>query len=563
MRVETVSAISLVNRARLDSRYFLAPGIKAAERVARAKARGVPCVPLGGKDGLARIWQPTRFSKTEASPREDQIGYLRPYDVFEYLPRAADFVSVKRSGDIESCKLKRGMLLQSCSGRNLGPAVFVDDYLSKFVIGSDMIRIEIDDPDLRCYVLAYLQSETGQQLLTQGKTGSVIDHLAKKHIASVEIPLFDHVARASIVQKMSESLRLREEARLTLDAALVQYEQSLPKVKRAKSEKEGWGIRARQLTGRLDAASYDPFVSSVRKRLAAQGGVPVSSVATVLKPGGRYKTVYVDAAHGCPILSGTQLLQVRPINLSYMPLRAFKNPTAYEVRKGWLAYQADGRAEDALGLPVMITSDRDGWLASGHVGRLISNSDIDAGWLYLAVRNWAAQVQLKSLASGSVVDSTFPPDMESVILPPRDSVDGKAIQGAWEKFARARTAEDEALSHVEQCLRGDSDFDFSPRLSSPAPAFELEFRKRVSEWRKDTQHTSSVKKMIQHPSYKWVIENGREVLPLLFRELNAHKDHWLVALNAITGEDPAERDSTFGDAVESWLAWGREKGYLR
>jgi hypothetical protein len=135
-----------------------------------------------------------------------------------------------------------------------------------------------------------------------------------------------------------------------------------------------------------------------------------------------------------------------------MPVRAFKNPAAYEVRKGWLAYQADGRAEDALGLPVMITSDRDGWLASGHVGRLISNTDVDAGWLYIAVKSWFAQIQLKSLASGSVVDSTFPWDMESVILPPRDSVNGKAIKDAWERFAFAQRLEDEAISLVDKLL---------------------------------------------------------------------------------------------------------------
>lgn len=563
MKVETVSAVSLTTHARLDSRYFLAPGIKAAERVARAKARGVPCVPLGGAKGIARIWQPTRFSKIEASPRENQIGYLRPYDVFEYLPRAADFVSVKRSGDIERSKLKRGMLVQSCSGRNLGPAVFVDNYLAKFVIGGDMIRIEIDDHDLRCYTLAYLQSETGQQLLTQGKTGSVIDHLSKTHIAGIEIPLFEHDARAAITHKMSEAIRLREEARLTLDNALAQYEASLPKVKRAKPEKEGWTVRAKQLTGRLDAASYDPLVATVRKRLAAQGGVPVAEVATVLKPGGRYKTVYVDAAHGRPVLSGTQLLQVRPINLGYMPGRAFKNPAAYEVHKGWLAYQADGRAEDALGLPVMITSDRDGWLASGHVGRLISKAKKDAGWLYLAVRNWAAQAQLKSLASGSVVDSTFPWDMESVILPPRDSVDGKAIQDAWEKFARAQRSENEALALVEQSLSGGgSDYDFSPKLSKAPSPLELEFRELVEKWRKDTQHTSSVKKMINHPSYQRIIEMGHDGLPLLFRELNAHRGHWLAALNAIIGEDPVSENATFTEAVDAWLAWGREKGYL-
>lgn len=563
MRVETVNAASLTTHARLDSRYFLASGVKATERVARAKARGVPCVRLGGPDGIARIWQPTRLTKVEASPREPQIGYLRPYDVFEYLPRAADFVSVKRSGDIESCKLTRGMILQTCSGRNLGPAAFVDDYLSKFVVGSDMIRLEIGDHDLRCYVLAYLQSETGQQLLTQGKTGSVIDHLSKPHIASMEIPLFDREVRAAITHSMSEAVRLREEARMTLDTILTQYEKSLPKPKRTKPEKEGWTVHAKHLTGRLDAASYDPLVTSVRKRLAAQGGSTVADVATVIKPGGRPKSVDVDKAHGHPVLSGTQLLQARPINLGYMPLWVYKNPQEYKVRKGWLAYQADGRAEDALGVPVVITSDRDGWLASEHVGRIVNKPGVDAGWLYLAVRSWAAQIQIKSLACGSVIDKAYPSDMEGVTLPPRDGVDGDAIIEAWEKFALAQRSEDRALALVEQSLSGGgSDYDFIPKLSKPTSPIELEFRELVAKWRKDTEHSSSVKKMIKHPAYQRIVEMGQDALPLLFRELNAHRDHWLVALNAITGEDPAKEGATFTEAVESWLAWGREKGYL-
>jgi hypothetical protein len=561
MKVETVSAVSLSTHARLDSRYFLAPGIKALERVERAKQRGIPCVPLGGKNGIARIWKPSGFRKVEASPRESKIGYLRPYDVFEYLPRAADFVSVKRAGKTEAARLKRGMLVQTCSGRNLGPAVFVDDYLAKFVIGSDMIRIEIDDPDLRAYALGYLQSDTGQQLLTQGKTGSVIDHLSIDHVAGVEIPLFDHDVRTAITQKMSEAIRLREEARLTLDEALTLYEESLPKAKRAKPEKEGWTIRAKELTDRLDAASYDPFVANVKKKMTANGGATVASVAKVLKPGGRPKTIYVEPEYGNPVLSGTQLLQIRPIHLSYMPARAYKNPSAYVVRKGMIAYQADGRAEDALGVPVMITSDRDGWFASGHVGRLVSNPGVDPGWLYLACRSWQSQIQLKSLASGSVVDSTFPWDMASVRLPPRDSVDGKSIQDAWEKFARAQRAEDEAKSLVEQSLSG-SEYDFAPKLSAAPSPLELEFRELVKKWRKDTQHTSSVKRMVGHPAYKRIIEIGADALPLVFRELNAHRDHWLVALNVITGEDPAPEAATFPEAVDAWLAWGREKGYL-
>lgn len=372
MKIETVSAVSLSVHARLDSKYFLAPGIKAAERIARVKANGVLCVPLGGSEGIAQIWQPNRFKRAYASGSEPSVPYLRPYDIFEYLPRAADLLSVKRNKAIDTYILKRGMILQSCSGRNLGPAVFVDSYLERFVVGDDMIRIEIDDETLRSYVLAYMQSTTGQQLLTQGKTGSVIDHLSKTHVAKLEIPLLEHDVRSKIIFKMDEAIRLREKARLALDAALVEYEQSLPKTKRAKPEKQGWTVRAKNLTGRLDAASYDPLVASLRKQLKTRGGLPVSSVATVVKPGGRVKTVYVDEEHGRPILSGTQLLQARPINLRYMAPGTFKNAAVYQVHKNWIAYQADGRVEDALGLPVMITSDRDGWLASGHVGRVIS-----------------------------------------------------------------------------------------------------------------------------------------------------------------------------------------------
>lgn len=92
---------------------------------------------------------------------------------------------------------------------------------------------------------------------------------------------------------------------------------------------------------------------------------------------------------------------------------------------------------------------------------------------------------------------------------------------------------------------------------------EQEFHSLVKKWRKDTQYFSSVKKMVQHPAYCRIIEMGAAVLPYLFNELNQHPDHWLVALHAITGEDPAPENSTFEEAVHAWLEWGREKGYLQ
>jgi hypothetical protein len=56
---------------------------------------------------------------------------------------------------------------------------------------------------------------------------------------------------------------------------------------------------------------------------------------------------------------------------------------------------------------------------------------------------------------------------------------------------------------------------------------------------------------------------GPDALPLILRELKKSPDHWFVALNAITGEDPAPQNSTFTEAVNAWLAWGVEREYLQ
>jgi hypothetical protein len=89
-----------------------------------------------------------------------------------------------------------------------------------------------------------------------------------------------------------------------------------------------------------------------------------------------------------------------------------------------------------------------------------------------------------------------------------------------------------------------------------------EFRWHVQKWKNDTRHLSSLTAMISHPSYRRIMGMGREGLPLLFRELSERPDHWLVALNAMTGVDPIPEDTPFSEAVKIWLAWGSEKGYL-
>lgn len=90
---------------------------------------------------------------------------------------------------------------------------------------------------------------------------------------------------------------------------------------------------------------------------------------------------------------------------------------------------------------------------------------------------------------------------------------------------------------------------------------EQRFRKLADQWRRETRHQSSASKMAMHPAYQQIIGMGREAIPLILRELKRAGGHWLWALFAITGEDPAPEGSTFAEAVDAWLSWGMQHGY--
>lgn len=117
-------------------------------------------------------------------------------------------------------------------------------------------------------------------------------------------------------------------------------------------------------------------------------------------------------------------------------------------------------------------------------------------------------------------------------------------------------------SHLRHAhYHGAEEFTWSSQAAREA-YLEQTFRELTEEWYKDTRTVSSVSRMVMHPSYLRIIGMGREAVPLLLRELERTRDHWLVALHATTGEDPAPEGANYDEAVEAWLAWGRREGYI-
>lgn len=450
MIIAPVRATSLFEAEgnRFDARYFSGPAVRIRSVLA---ARGdVELRPIGGLGGLGDVTAPSRFKRVYATPGEDYISYLRPYDVFEFLPPEADRLSVSRTPNLDDYRIKEGDLLQTISGRNLGPLTIADAYLARFALSHDMARITIEDETDRYYTLAFLRSPTGQHLLRGDLNGSVIDHITVDQVSAIQVPMIESI-RAEVATLSRDATNLRGQARASLHDSLEQLNAKYPNV-REDPYRVGWTVRAASLGTRLDAAFHSAHVQSVRQRLVVDGGIRLGDVAGIQKPGGRYKTYYVGPNQGTPLLSGRQILQLDVVGAKNISSRSVKADSGYEIRPGWIVFQADGRAEESLGYPSVVTSERDGWFASGHVGRVIPHDLDDTGWLWAAIASEVVQEQIAALACGSVVDALYPETLEDVVLPPRELVDSPGVNAAWDDLAAAAVKAHEATRMIEPLI---------------------------------------------------------------------------------------------------------------
>lgn len=93
---------------------------------------------------------------------------------------------------------------------------------------------------------------------------------------------------------------------------------------------------------------------------------------------------------------------------------------------------------------------------------------------------------------------------------------------------------------------------------------EREFRKLADVWYKQKGPSSSVTQKSMLSSYQKIIGLGRQVIPLILRELQHHPDHWFWALEALLaeGEESPVQESDKGNIrkmTDAWLRWGKEK----
>jgi len=90
---------------------------------------------------------------------------------------------------IEMLKIEEGDILISRSG-TIGKVTYATkDLAANYVVSDDLVRVRVQDPDLRAYLLAYFTSKTALSLMMLDEYGSVQQHLQPRHIQQMLIPV--------------------------------------------------------------------------------------------------------------------------------------------------------------------------------------------------------------------------------------------------------------------------------------------------------------------------------------------------------------------------------------
>lgn len=448
--IATVRVDSLVGPSyKLDAKHYQNEFVAAQMRVAKCGW------PLSAIIEKADAFVPGRAKLVFVPNRTAGAPYLKAHDAFSVLPYTSRYLSKVKTEDYDSYILPENCLLTPSSGRNLGPLTYVGSSLSHFAM-SDVMRIVPKSKADIYYLMAFLLTPTGQALLRRDRTGTNVDHLSPDDVLAMTIPWPDEPKRDLYGRAIEKAERLIDSARSALwslaDELCSELKIPRPAEISPSNGAEVFSTSSGSLSGRLDAA----FHSDARRNAARLLGANSRRLddASDLKMLGRYKRYYVPAPNGRPILSGRQLLQLRPVNLQRISDRSFSNPDDFIIQEGWTLFTCDGRSEEALASPAYVSKRWDGWLASNHVMRAIPKNGVHPGFLYLAVSNYCAQTQLKRSATGSVIDAIDPDTIRGVLIPKLDKKReddlGQRCVEAWESIAEGLKISETTVDKLEQ-----------------------------------------------------------------------------------------------------------------
>jgi hypothetical protein len=170
-------------------------------------------------DVVKRIFHPGRFKRQYVPASPEAIPFLGGTNISQLFVTTDKWLP-PTGVHLEQLIVHPGWILITRSG-STGIVSSVPQAWDGYAISEHVIRIVPDETKLpSTYLQAYLRSPAGQDGLSRGVFGSVIDEISPEFIADLMIPVPEPEILATIVERITRAESARQEAIVQLEAAI-------------------------------------------------------------------------------------------------------------------------------------------------------------------------------------------------------------------------------------------------------------------------------------------------------------------------------------------------------
>ncbi|MFA0113314.1 N-6 DNA methylase [Vibrio sp. 10N.261.46.E11] len=121
-----------------------------------------------------------------------------------------NFATEKQLATINAVRVYRGDIVITRSG-TIGRVAYITERLDGAIVSDDLIRVRIEDEELRLYVYQFLQTEKALNQMLRNEYGAVQQHLEPAHISDILIPVPDDLSvLENVISLTAEQITLKE-----------------------------------------------------------------------------------------------------------------------------------------------------------------------------------------------------------------------------------------------------------------------------------------------------------------------------------------------------------------
>ncbi len=419
MRQDSISSRHLYEPgSRLTGAFHLAEDQTAMRILAECGLRTDPLETLLHR---RRVFRGPIFKRIYAADAEHGRPYVSAKDLVKADIPTTRFLSNAHGALLDELTLREGMILVTCSGMNLGKAIWTRPDMDGLCATHGLLRIEVD-PE-QCppgFVFAYLAGRFGNASIRRQIYGGNIKHIEPHHVSGLPVPRVDPSAESHIHELVLAAAEQRAGAIRTFRAVLDDFGRTtgvagLPSTTPMPYSTDA--VPASALEGRLDGFFHSAYHRDAVEAVRESG--PTCRVkdlsASVVEPTRFKRTEVDDPAHSVRFFGTAALMRNTPEPSYFIP-RSQGGLHQYLVNDKMLLVPRSGQLSGVIGRAILPFGSVVGGAVTEDAIRINCRDEETAGFLFVALSASAGGRQMKARAFGSSIPRLDVHQISAVLL---------------------------------------------------------------------------------------------------------------------------------------------------